>query len=338
MPFIITHSIHNISPLHETQIVTVSLSLSSHAFQIAPSQYVRTTKQQQLRRSSTTIITRSSSRDGDNDSSDNDNSSDNDISNSNNGNKLYFDIAIAPSPTELIPLGRLTFQITPPAHPAYLPLHTSNLLSLASELRSSVDPKCTYRNCVFQYSPSTIDDGSARYRWGHVCEGHGRNGIRTRDAGTGRERGWEDAFSDPERVKECAHTCFGGVYYGMSYDEIISDREKKKEGESDDEDDAAVLLTVPIHGPGAGTSKFSIVRVEESPREWGERLLENSAVVGYLDCGADGTFVGDDDDDDDDDESVEGEDGGPRPTSLDVLRAMARQRVGPPKIVHCGVE
>ena len=109
------------------------------------------------------------------------------------------------------------------------------------------------------------------------------------------------------------------MYYGRRYEEILD--ELANEGQ-----DVVILLTVPIRG----SSRFSIVRVSESPREWGERLLLNSAVVGYLDCNADGRFGGDDSDANDaDDENS--------PTSLDVLRAMARQRVGPPKIVDCGV-
>jgi len=88
-----------------------------------------------------------------------------------------------------------------------------------------------------------------------------------------------------------------------------------------------VLLTVPIHGPKSGTSKFSIVRVGESPREWGERLLLNSAVIGHLDCSADGRIVEEGIDDTDDSERV---------NPMDVLRAMAQQRMGLPTIINCG--
>ncbi|KAL7540944.1 hypothetical protein ACHAXR_010504 [Thalassiosira sp. AJA248-18] len=174
---------------------------------------------------------------------------------------------------------------------------------------------------MFQYSPATIEDGSFRYRWGHVCEGHGRNGIQTTSS-SGVTTSWDEPFSDPQRVQECAQNCFGGAYYGQRYDEIVDIL-------ANDGQDVAVLLTVPIQGPGSGTSKFSVVRVSESPREWGERLLLNSAVVGYLDCGADGSFGGNSADDENDGTEVS-------PTALDVLRAMARQRMGPPKIIHCG--
>eukprot|EP00571_Detonula_confervacea_P009624 CAMPEP_0172319196 /NCGR_PEP_ID=MMETSP1058-20130122/37081_1 /TAXON_ID=83371 /ORGANISM="Detonula confervacea, Strain CCMP 353" /LENGTH=295 /DNA_ID=CAMNT_0013034195 /DNA_START=20 /DNA_END=907 /DNA_ORIENTATION=- len=238
--------------------------------------------------------------------------------NANTNKKIYFDIAI-PTPNEEIPLGRLTFHIIPPNHPHHLPLHISNLISLSSSQRKSIDSKATYEGCTFQYSPSTIEDGSFRYRWGHVCDGYGRNGIQTTSA-SGVETNWDEPFSDPERIKECSHSCFGGVYYGQRYDEIVNLLA------NENNDGQAVLLTVPIRGPGAGTSKFSIVRVSESPREWGERLLLNSAVVGYLDCGANGSFG---------ESSTDGENGSP--TALEVFRAMARQRMGPPKIINCGV-
>jgi len=93
--------------------------------------------------------------------------------------KVYFDIAIA-TPKEEIPLGRLTFSLTPSTHPYYLPLHTSNLVSLASSKRKSVDSKATYEGCTFQYSPAAIEDGSFRYKWGHVMIGNGRNAIQTK--------------------------------------------------------------------------------------------------------------------------------------------------------------
>ena len=60
-------------------------------------------------------------------------------------------------------------------------------------------------------------------------------------------------------------------------------------------------------------------------RSRGKRLLLNSACVGYLDCSGDGTFGGG------------GSGDGDSPTSLEVLRFMAKQRHGPPKIVDCGV-
>jgi hypothetical protein len=69
-----------------------------------------------------------------------------------------------------------------------------------------------------------------------------------------------------------------------------------------------VFLTVPIAGPGRGSSKISIARVGESPQEWRERLLLNSGVVGRLD-----------------------------PSSLEVLQTMARQSMGPPKVVGSGL-
>ncbi|KAL7476270.1 hypothetical protein ACHAW6_002147 [Cyclotella cf. meneghiniana] len=201
--------------------------------------------------------------------------------------KIYFDLALND-----VPLGRIAFLLAPPAR---LPLHADNFLSLVASRRLSVDPKATYRGCTFRYSPSDVQDGSARYRWGHTCEGYGRSGLADRERGDCSEG----------LLRECRHGVYGGVYYGMSYGEVVR---RIEQGEGDGEEKEAVLLTVPY---GGMTSKFSVVRVSESPREWGERLLLNSVVLGYLDCG-DGT-------------------------SLDVLRRMARQRVGPPKIVDCGI-
>lgn len=237
--------------------------------------------------------------------------------------KIYFDIGVKTQPnnqhgSKILNVGRLWFNLTPTNHPHYLPLHISNLCSLAASKRKAIDSKATYVGCTFQFSPATIDDGSFRYRWGHQCDGYGRNGIQASLA-SGRVTDWDEPFSDPERIKECAHDSFGGKYYGWRYDEISSLLSTEEGGG----DTAAILLTVPIHGPGAGTSKFSIVRVSESPREWGERLLLNSAVIGFLDCTANGGF-GDDTDD--------------GRNSLQVLRAMAQQKIGVPTIVGCGTE
>jgi len=138
-------------------------------------------------------------------------------------------------------------------------------------------------------------------------------------ASSGRVTDWDEPFSDPERVKECTHDCFGGSDYGWRYDEIWN----LLSAAAEEGDFAAILLTVPIHGPGGGTSKFSIVRVSESPKEWGERLLLNSGVVGFLDCGADGGF---------------GDDTNDGRSSLEVLRAIAQQKIGVPTIVGCGIE
>ena len=122
-----------------------------------------------------------------------------------------------------------------------------------------------------------------RYRWGHQLKGRGRNAIGRSD----------QLIIDPENQLQSTHSCFGGQYYGVEYEEM--------------DGDPGVFLTVPIVGPGRGSSKFSIVRVGESPREWGDRLLMNSGVIGRLD-----------------------------PSSLEVLHAMARQRMGPPTVVAAG--
>ena len=149
---------------------------------------------------------------------------------------------------------------------------------------SGIDPKAHYVGCEFDYSPASVEDGMGRYRWGHQLKGRGRNAVGRAD----------QPISDPESQLECTHSCFGGQYYGEEYKEI--------------DDDPGVFLTVPVVGPGYGSSKFSVVRVGESPKEWKERLLINSGIIGRMDA-----------------------------SSLDVLHAMARQRMGPPTVVAAGI-
>jgi hypothetical protein len=204
---------------------------------------------------------------------------------SNDGNKdphqisadaIYFDIEVAGNS-----VGRLMFHLT---NPSPLPLHTENLIQLAKGSRRGIDPKAHYVGCEFDYSPATVEDGMGRYRWGHQLRGRGRNAVGRAD----------QPIADPENQLKNTHSCFGGQYYGVKYVE--------------EEGDPAILLTVPILGPGHGSSKFSIVRVGESPKEWRERLLLNAGVIGRMDS-----------------------------SSLEVLHAMARQRMGPPTVVAAGV-
>lgn len=192
---------------------------------------------------------------------------------------VYFDIEVAG--TEI---GRLVFHL---ANPSPLPLHTENLIELAKGSRRGIDPRAHYVGCEFDFSPSTIEDGMGRYRWGHQLKGRGRNAIGRAD----------ENINDPENQLKYTHSCFGGQYYGVRYDPS-----KFEEG------DPGVLLTVTVLGPGRGTSKFSIVRVGESPNEWGERLLLNAGVIGKMD-----------------------------PSCLEVLHTMVRQRQGPPTVVAAGV-
>ena len=188
---------------------------------------------------------------------------------------IYFDIEIQDTP-----IGRLVFHLT---NPSPLPLHAENIIQLSKGSRRSIDPKAHYVNCEFDFSPASVEDGMGRYKWGHQLRGRGRNAIGRAD---------EPIVDIPNQLKH-SHSIFGGQYYG---DEWFY---------SNDPD---VLLTVPILGPGHGTSKFSIIRVGESPKEWRERLLINAGVIGRMD-----------------------------PSSLEVLHMMARQRVAPPKVVEAGV-
>ena len=190
--------------------------------------------------------------------------------------QIYFDIEAGGKP-----LGRLLFRLT---NPSPLPLHTENIIKLCKGERRSIEPLAHYVGCEFEYSPLYVEDGMGRYRWGHVLKGRGRNAIGRSD----------EPIVDKRSQSQCTHSCFGGQYYGDKYVES--------------EDDPGVFLTVPVAGPGRGSSKLSIVRVGESPQEWRESLLVNSGVVGRLD-----------------------------PSSLEVLQTMARQMMGPPKVVGSGV-
>lgn len=193
-------------------------------------------------------------------------------------NSVYMDIEVAKQP-----VGRLVFHLT---NPSPLPVHAENFVQLIKGSRRGIDPKAHYVGCEFDYSPASVEDGMGRYRWGHQLRGRGRN------AAGGRP---DQPISDPENQLRCTHSCYGGQYYGDVYSEP-------------EEGDPGVVLTVPVVGPGYGSSKFSIVRVGESPKEWKETLLINSGIIGRMD-----------------------------PSSLEALHAMARQRMGPPTLVACGV-
>ena len=200
---------------------------------------------------------------------------DNDASGMISADSIYFDIEVANQP-----IGRLVFHLT---NPSPLPQHAENIIQLAKGSRRGIDPKAHYVGCEFDFSPVAVEDGMGRYRWSHQLKGRGRNGIGRAD----------QLITDPKSQAECCQSTFGGQYYGDLY--IRKDN------------DPGVLLTVPVVGPGYGTSKFSIVRVEESPKEWKDSLLINSGVIGRLDR-----------------------------SCLEVLHAMARQRIGPPTIVAGG--
>ena len=65
----------------------------------------------------------------------------------------------------------------------------------------------------------------------------------------------------------------GGVYYGQDVDL--------------DADPKATVLAVPVSGPGFGASRFSVIRVGESPGSLQQRLLTNMMVIGTCVEGAD---------------------------------------------------
>jgi hypothetical protein len=193
--------------------------------------------------------------------------------------RVYFDIQIAGKD-----VGRLVFQLTIPSP---LPVHAENVIKLCRGDLRGIDPAAHYVGCQFDYSSDYIEEGGrvGRYRWSHVLRGRNRNAIGRAD----------QPIVDPENQLQCTHAVYGGQYYGARY------------SVDEESDDPGVLLTVQVAGPGRGSSRLQIVRVGESPREWGERLLLNTGVIGRL---------------------VDG---------LATLHAMARQRAGPPTVAAAGV-
>lgn len=193
--------------------------------------------------------------------------------------RIYFDISINNEE-----IGRLIFNLGSKQN-YLLPQYCENIVKLCTEDLKPIDPKCSYIKCVFKHSPQFVET-MPQYRWAHVLDGRGRNAIG---------RATDRIIFDTGKMKSCTHYCYGGVYYGLKYDDDM-----KMLGE------AGVVLTVPLVGAYRGSTSFSIVRVGESPQEWREKLLLNSAVIGWLESG------------------------------IDVLRVMARQTSGPPMIYASG--
>ena len=190
--------------------------------------------------------------------------------------RIYFDIGLGVDET----IGRLTFNLL--GSERLLPLHAENLIKLSTGEMRSLDPRLGYSNCEFNHSPQSVE-GFPQYRWAHIVQGRGRNAV-------GRPT---DRISDPDSLRACCRSIYGGVYYGLEYNDKIGD--------------FGVLLTVPLVGANRNSSGFSIVRVGESPQEWRERLLLNSAVLGYLESG------------------------------IETLHKMARQTDAPPTIISSGI-
>jgi len=209
-------------------------------------------------------------------SNDNDNNDNNNNNNSPINRRIYFDISINNNP-----IGRLTFRLSS-SNP--LPLHTENIIKLCNSDRTSIDPSATYVGCAFDYGRDYIES-LGNYRWSHVLRGRGRNAVGVPT----------DIIREEGIVP--SHSCFGGSYYGSLYED---------DG-GEEEGDCGVRLTVPMSGPGRGSTRLAVVRVGESPPAWKERLLLNSAIIGVLEEG------------------------------LDTLHAMARQEFGPPVVTASGV-
>ena len=199
----------------------------------------------------------------------------------NESTHIYFDIGLD-TKEEMKSIGRLVFNLYNAEE--ILPLHTRNLVKLCTGEMRAIDQRCSYLKCQFKFSPQFVET-FPQYRWGHIVDGKGRNAE-----GRPNER-----IQDPENLNKCKHEIYGGTYYGLKYDEELLQSTEN-----------GVILTVPLVGAYRGSTSFSIVRVGESPMEWKERLLLNSAVIGGLESG------------------------------IEVLHEMARQTNGPPTILSSG--
>jgi hypothetical protein len=149
----------------------------------------------------------------------------------------------------------------------------------------------------------------AQYRWAHVMVGKGRNVI------SGGVRPTDPIPPDTTSLQSTTHRIYGGIYYGLQYAQLINQIWPSMYGTTNDTDNdtgttfpTPAVMTIPMTGPGRGKTQWSIVRVSESPKEWQERLLLNSAVIGWVE-----------------------------PDSMSVVQQMAVQRQGPPTIVDSGI-
>jgi hypothetical protein len=187
--------------------------------------------------------------------------------------RIYFDIAVGPRA-----LGRLVVRLD---RSHGLERTVENVRRLCTAECAPIDPRLSYSGCAFEFSPSYVE--GPQYKWAHVLKGRGRNAVGRADARLDERAG----------LAQCVHSCFGGQYYGMRV--------------PSEADGPSTWLTVPVAGPGSGSSRIALVRVRDSPPQWRERLLLNSAVLGALDA-----------------------------ESEPVLRQMARA-AGPSIVEACGV-
>ena len=125
--------------------------------------------------------------------------------------------------------GRLRFSL----RPDLAPRTCANFLALVAGTNAGVDPALTYAGCAFE-------PFSGKYA--HVCKGRGKHIY---GAGKFVER---EAMSATRRATPGAG---GGVYYGIEVDL--------------DDDPNAIVLAVPVAGPGFGATRFAVVRVGTAP-------------------------------------------------------------------------
>mmetsp|Transcript_30379 Transcript_30379/g.66371 ORF Transcript_30379/g.66371 Transcript_30379/m.66371 type:complete len:229 (-) Transcript_30379:287-973(-) len=142
--------------------------------------------------------------------------------------------------------GRLVFEL----YPEYAPQTVENFATLMSGERRSIDPSLSYKGCSFE---------PYKGKYAYTCKGRGKNIY-------GKKKFVETTAMSTSRNETPGSG--GGVYYGLPVDL--------------DDDPNAIVVAVPISGPGFGTSRFVICRVGGSPGSVKERLLANLLVLGNL--------------------------------------------------------
>ena len=270
--------------LHKQQIISLSsLSFTSHS---------NIYKKFEINNSGTfSTILQNSISNNENNNNNNNNNNNEIIISSATSTRIYFDIQINEED-----IGRLVFYIDTstilsPSSTTNSSDYVTNIIQISKGARTAIDPKCQYTNCAFLHSPQFVE-GFPQYRWTHILNGNGRNAIGRSPT----DRLILDSNTRSHYINGCGH------YYGMSYIELVDTLTAPVPTNP-----YGVYLSVPLVGPYRGLSSFSIVRVDESPQEWRERLLLNSVVLGTLESG------------------------------IETLHTMARQTSGPPVVIRSGV-
>jgi hypothetical protein len=144
-------------------------------------------------------------------------------------------------------LGRLEFEL---GAASLLPAHTENVRMLCTGERVG----CAYRYLGCFWEAGGAFAAGPRYGYAAELKGRGRNAYGAASA----------LIADDDALAACARA--GGAYHGLA----VAD------------DATATLLTVPVRGPGRGSTRLRVVRLGAAPPAARAALLRDSAVLGVL--------------------------------------------------------